>query len=543
MCGECGSALDHGQRYCIACGARVGARSPEFVALLQNLRDAQAAEVRDPDPQPAAPAARRRAPLGSGLSLPAPRISALLVLMFLGFGVLIGGAAGPRVNDTLASQSAPLKVLLPQTTASAPSTTPSSSPPSTGEATPTPGASASESSSTPAPAKASSGSSSKSSSGSESGSSGSESGSSAAEGGSPGSSSQGSSSKPPVKHVFVIMLAEQAYASVFGPASTAPYLSQTLEQRGELLVRYYAVAHQGLPDGIALLSGQGPTAETAVNCPTYTNVEPGTAGADGQVGGGGCVYPASTQTLAGQLTAKHLSWRAYLEGMGEPGAASGACAHPVLGQADPTSAQPPAGHTYATYRNPFVYFHSVTDSPACATDDVGLRQLSSDLSDPKRTPSFSYVVPDLCHDGSSTPCAPGAPAGPAAADGFLQKVVPEITSSKAYKEGGLLVITVDQAPSSGPFEDSSSCCGQPQFPNLPAPATTVKGLPSKGGGEVGALLLSPYVKGGTTNQEPYNHFSLLRTVEDLFGLKHLGYAGLSGVSSFNPSVYSANKSG
>ena len=112
--------------------------------------------------------------------------------------------------------------------------------------------------------------------------------------------------------------------------------------------------------------------------------------------------------------------------------------------------------------------------------------------------------------------------------------MPEILASKAYKNGGLLVITVDEAPSSGAFADSSSCCGQPQFPNLPAPAgEPIAGLPSKGGGEVGALLLSPYVKAGTTNQEQYNHFSLLRTIEDLYGLKHLGYAGPSGVSSFD----------
>ena len=222
-----------------------------------------------------------------------------------------------------------------------------------------------------------------------------------------------------------------------------------------------------------------------------------------------------------------------------PGA--GACGHPALGQADPSVAQPlPAGQTYATFRNPFVYFHSLIDSPACAADDVGLKSLSSDLADPAHVPTVSYIVPDRCHDGSPAPCAPGAPAGPAAADGFLQKVVPEILASKAYKKGGLLVITVDEAPSTGPFADSSSCCGQPQFPNLPGPAAgSVAGLPSKGGGEVGALLLSPYVKGGTTNQEQYNHFSLLRTIEDLYGLKHLGYAGLSGVSSFDASVFSA----
>jgi hypothetical protein len=125
------------------------------------------------------------------------------------------------------------------------------------------------------------------------------------------------------------------------------------------------------------------------------------------------------------------------------------------------------------------------------------------------------------------------------ADGLLKQVVPKILGSKAYKDGGLLAITVDEAPSTGEFADSSSCCGQPRFPNLPATKAPVAGLPPDGGGEVGALLLSPFVKPGTTSQEQLNHFSLLRTIEDLFGLKHLGYAGLAGVSSFEPSLFSA----
>jgi phosphatidylinositol-3-phosphatase len=344
--------------------------------------------------------------------------------------------------------------------------------------------------------------------------------------------------------VFVIMLSDQPYASVFGPSSPSPYLSQTLEHRGELLVRYYAVAHQQLANEIALISGQGPTVETAANCPTYSDIVPATVGSDEQVTGQGCVYPSSTQTLPGQLTAKHLTWRAYLEGMDEGAAsgasgADGACGHPALGAADQTAAAtPPAGQTYATWRNPFVYFHSLIDSSACASNDVGLSKLASDLSDPKNTPDFAYIAPDLCHDGSPTPCASGAPSGLGAAEGFLKQVVPEITGSKAYKENGLLAITVDEAPSSGEFADSSSCCGQPQFPNLPAPSSA---LGPEGGGQVGALLLSPFIKQGVS-QEPYNHFSLLRTIEDMFGLSHLGYAGLSKVSSFEPSIFSVRPS-
>ena len=270
--------------------------------------------------------------------------------------------------------------------------------------------------------------------------------------------------------------------------------------------------------------------ETAADCPVYADIAPTAVGPEQQVDGQGCVYPSTTQTLAGQLTAKHLTWRAYVEGIDEAAGNPPACAHPALGQPDPSAAQTPSGQAYATFRDPFVYFHSVIDSSTCAADVVGLSRLSSDLAHPKRTPSFSYIAPDGCHDGSPTPCAVGAPAGMPAANGFLERVVGKILGSAAYKHGGLLVITVDQAPSSGEFADSSSCCGQPAFPNLPAAATSVSGLPAKGGGQVGALLLSPFIKPGTTSQEPYNHFSLLRTIEDLFALKHLGYAGESRVS-------------
>src|SRR6202041_3310741 len=171
----------------------------------------------------------------------------------------------------------------------------------------------------------------------------------------------------------------------------------------------------------------------------------------------------------------------------------------------------------------------------------GIGQLTADLASAHGTPSLSYIVPSLCDDGNPSPCAPGRPAGLAPTEGFLRKVVPKILASKSYKHGGLLVITVDQAPSSGVYADSSSCCGQPAFPALPPPPALPGGGTARptGGGQVGALLLSRYVKGGTTNQETFNHFSLLRTIEDLFGLGHLGYAAASSATSFEAPVFSA----
>jgi hypothetical protein len=58
-----------------------------------------------------------------------------------------------------------------------------------------------------------------------------------------------------------------------------------------------------------------------------------------------------------------------------------------------------------------------------------------------------------------------------------------------------------------------------------------------GGGDVGAVLLSPCIAPGTVSQTPYNHYTMLRSVEDLFGLSHLGYAGLSGELSFGSDVF------
>jgi hypothetical protein len=574
LCDDCGSPLAHDQGYCLCCGARVGPRSPQLEVLLSRVRGRLRAEYGAParsvpaglagilapagrtDAVGAATPAGPAAPTGSepwvgvsaptaratgGLRLPSPRVSLLLVLVFAGFGVLLGDVAGSRQGDTLAAVRSPLRLVLPpssssgagsattasESAASASGNEPPSSEP---ETTPEPAATTTSAAAT-STAKASKPASSGTGSGSKGGSSGAGGGSSKTKAGAP------AKQLPAIKHVFVIMLADEPYSAAFGPSSAAPYLAQTLEHKGELLTHYDAITHDGLADELALLSGQGATVETAANCPNYTEITATGTGPDEQVLGSGCVYPASTPTLLGQLTAKHLTWRAYVEGIDE-GGAQGACAHPALGQVDSTAAEAASSGPYATFRNPFVYFASVVNSSQCAADDVGLNKLQSDLASASSTPSFSYLVPGRCHDGNPTPCSPGAPAGMASAETFLKQAVPEIMASKAYKEGGLLVITVDQAPSTGEFADSSSCCGQPLFPN--DPAKNALGAP-RGGGAVGALLLSPYVKGAITVQEPYNHFSLLRTIEDLFGLQHLGYAGLSAVKSFEPSMFTAGK--
>ncbi|MGO9489068.1 MAG: alkaline phosphatase family protein [Solirubrobacteraceae bacterium] len=525
-CESCDAPLADDQRYCLACGARAGAPDAQLTELLGRVSDAskQAPEAAAQTPTAPPPAAE---PI---LRLPSPLISALLVATFVGFGALLGNAGAGAGRPTEASPA--LKLIVPHHAAA--SATGAASP-SSGGSEPSSPAPESSPESTPAaePAPASKPSTAASSTKQKEAQAG-EKETEASKETASGSGSSAAAKLSDIKHVFLIVLGDQAYAEDFGPESPDHYLAHTLEAKGELLLRYDAIAHEQLPNGIALLSGQGPTAQTAADCPTYSTLAPATAGADEQVLGEGCAYPASVATIAGQLAAKHLGWRAYVQGMDEAGGVPGACAHPSPGEADASFASGP----YATYRNPFVYFGSITQSPSCQGDDVGLDRLKADLSgSEKSTPSLSYIVPDRCQDADSTPCAPGAVAGAGDAAGFLEAVVPEILASKAYKKDGLLVITAAEAPSSGELGDSSSCCGQPAYPNY-----TASGL-RHGGGTVGALLLSPLVKGATTAQEPYNHFSLLRTIEDVFGLRHLGYAALPAVKSLSTSLLNGTAKG
>jgi hypothetical protein len=209
-----------------------------------------------------------------------------------------------------------------------------------------------------------------------------------------------------------------------------------------------------------------------------------------------------------------------------------ACAHPAIGGVDQTQ-QASATDQYATRHNPFVYFHSIIDDAAgCQARDVPLSHLPADLASARSTPNLSFITPDLCHDGHDATCADGSPGGLPAADAFLRRWVPMITASPAYRRDGLLVVTFDEAG-----KDSSACCGEQSGPN-----TLLAGGPSggPGGGRTGAVLLSPFIAPGTVSAEDYNHYSLLRSVEDAFALPHLGYAAAPGLRPFGSDIFTAS---
>ena len=248
---------------------------------------------------------------------------------------------------------------------------------------------------------------------------------------------------------------------------------------------------------------------------------------------------------------------------------------------DGTESAEPADQ-YATRHNPFMFFHSIIDNTAeCDANVVPLGSVAvdtpstfnhtqlpdtfsghlvSDLSKIETTPRFGFVTPNLCDDGHDATCAGtnvegGKTGGLVGADLWLQHYMPLILASQAYKTGQMLVVvTFDEGAVTGRVTDYAACCNEQPGPNyalpgyspllagrIPVPAT------APGGGQIGAVLLNAkYIQPGSVDTTgSYNHYSALRSYEDLLGLTsggadglgHIGFAAASGLTPFGPDVF------
>jgi len=144
-----------------------------------------------------------------------------------------------------------------------------------------------------------------------------------------------------VRHVFVIVLENKSFSNTFGTSAQDPYLQSTLVPMGALLTQYYGTGHVSLDNYIAMISGQAPTPDTDDDClpgltgaiGNYNDVEQTGTTADGQViANGGCIYARHVRTLPDQLIDAGLTWKGYMEDMGnDPARESATCGHPTIG--------------------------------------------------------------------------------------------------------------------------------------------------------------------------------------------------------------------
>jgi hypothetical protein len=131
-------------------------------------------------------------------------------------------------------------------------------------------------------------------------------------------------------------------------------------------------------------------------------------------------------------------------------------------------------------------------------------------------PAFSFITPDTCHDGHDNPCSNGTPGGLVGADQWLSDNVPPLL---AYLNGhnGLLIINFDEGGLGAPT-------GVPDINDYVCATCASLGL----GGRTGAVLLGVGLTPGKVVTATADHYSLLRTIEDSFGIaEHLNLAALA----------------
>jgi phospholipase C len=302
---------------------------------------------------------------------------------------------------------------------------------------------------------------------------------------------------PHFDHVVVLVEENESEASTFGPGSPAHYLN-SLRSQGVFLPKYFGTGHASLDNYITMVSGQPGNGLTNSDCETvslFTCAQTTRAFSNGR-------------HLGDQLDAAHVSWKSYMDTTPTP------CFHgpytsqpPGVLTPDPyqgNSTAPPA-FDYADRHNPFIYFPNfIGNNARCVAHQRPFTELAGDISN-NTLPAFSFITPDTCHDGHDATCANGQPGGLVGADAWLADNVPALVSYLAA-HNGLLIVTFDEGDAGG-GTDGRVC---------------FRCVSGGAGGQVGAVLVSPRLPQGATVTTAYDHYSLLRTLEDSFGVsEHL----------------------
>ena len=204
------------------------------------------------------------------------------------------------------------------------------------------------------------------------------------------------------------------------------------------------------------------------------------------------------------------------------------CRHPAIGATDDTIVARP-GDMYATRHNPFVYFHSIIDSPTCAQNVVDLDrardrpEVGRDDAEPRRSSRRTCVTTGTTRRASTA--SPAASSRPTASS---PREVPKILASPAYKADGMLVITLDEAV----IADAPACCHTPPSPNAAKP-----GLSGPGGGRIGTLLCRRGCRPGRPTPRRTTTTRCCAASRTCSGSQHLGFAGAPGLTCFGKDVY------
>jgi hypothetical protein len=275
--------------------------------------------------------------------------------------------------------------------------------------------------------------------------------------------------------VFLIVEENHGFSQIIGNPA-APTLNKLANDYG-LATASFAVGDPSAPNYVAMLGGS--TFGIADNNAYY-------------------LHTLDKPSLMSQLEAAHLSWKGYLQSMPYPGF-KGIC-YP-----NRCNGVPDFDTLYNSKHNGIPYFKSIQSNPAEMAKMVPLSQLKSDLAN--EPPSFGYIVPDECSDmhgappycvDSGDPFSISDNALVAAADKLVGRIVQQLQNAPFWSSGNnAIVITFDE----GADGDTSGCCGV-----------------DPGKGRIATIVITSHGPRGLSDPTPYNHYSLLQSLERAFGL-------------------------
>jgi len=297
------------------------------------------------------------------------------------------------------------------------------------------------------------------------------------------------------------MLENHGTKDIIGNTADAPYLNSLANNYG-VATHYFGVTHPSLPNYLAAISGdfQGiwddcPAGATITCAPqAFVSGSP-LLTRNEAVSASNRPHMFNGQTLVDQLEAHHLTWKAYMQSMPSAGFTG---AYTAL---------------YAQTHDPFMYFTSIRDNSARMQNIVPFSQFGQD-SKFSTIPNFVWITPDVCSDMhgllSSEAQSLGIPDCAtydgliARGDSFIHTVVSEIMNTSAWKEGSAIVIVWDEN-----YAGSSGCCNSPMGLNGAI----------LGGADVPMIVITSNGPHHIVlSDASYNHYSLLATIEQIWGL-------------------------
>jgi phosphatidylinositol-3-phosphatase len=294
---------------------------------------------------------------------------------------------------------------------------------------------------------------------------------------------------PAVQHVIIVMMENLSYNQVVG-SPNAPYQTSLPTQCG-VAPDYFAATHSSAANYLAMSAGQYPSASPS-GC--------------GSVGN--CATPVNN--VYNQLTSAGLTWGGYMESMPKP--------------CDPKSsgANTSSHDLYDVGHNPPLFY---TDIPtaACQANDVGVSDLRAQSGafwnalQNQSLPSLSWVTPSAADNNEG----PGSKAqNEQVADAWLKSFIGTVQQSNSYQSGNtLMLVTYDEGTGADAI-DGEDCTNQ----SLDLPVT--RGVSAhQDSCHVPLFVIYPYTPAGNTDPDFFDHYSITKTVEDIFGLPYLAHAG------------------